>query len=125
MKRFFVRAILPSVVFLALGASWSVAGESILMREFETTGVGLYDRHCSECHGLAAVGTGKGPTLIHRFYHPNHHSDWSFRSAVANGVKAHHWGFGDMPKVPGLGPDEVDKIISYIRGVQKEAGVFK
>lgn len=124
MKSIFVKGILAGVVLSAFAAGASIAGESILMRKPETTGVGLYDRHCSECHGLAAVGTGKGPTLIHRFYHPNHHSDWSFRSAVANGVRAHHWGFGDMPKVSGLGAEEVDKIIAYIRNLQKEAGIF-
>lgn len=109
----------------ALGAGTAMAGESILIREFETTGVGLYDRHCSECHGLAGVGTGKGPTFISRIYHPNHHSDWSFRLAVTRGVRAHHWNFGNMPIIQGLGPEQVDKIIVYIRSLQRDAGVFK
>jgi mono/diheme cytochrome c family protein len=79
---------------------------------------------CSACHGAGGVGTKQGPPLVHRIYEPNHHGDAAFHRAAANGVKSHHWGFGDMPKVDGVTPEDVDQIVKYIRWLQKEAGIF-
>ncbi len=79
---------------------------------------------CLPCHGAGGVGTKQGPPLVHRIYEPNHHGDAAFQRAAANGVKAHHWEFGDMPKVDGVTPEEVDQIVKYIRWLQKQAGIF-
>ena len=87
-------------------------------------GQALFDANCAACHGSAGVGTLQGPPLIHIYYEPNHHADAAFMSAAAVGVRAHHWRFGDMPPVPGLGPAEVDQIIAYVRWLQREAGVY-
>lgn len=85
----------------------------------------IFNANCSICHGLHAAGTSRGPTLIDRIYHPGHHSDASFRNAVANGVRQHHWVFGDMQPVAGVSAAEVEKIICYIREVQRADGIFE
>ena len=79
---------------------------------------------CSACHGAGGVGTNQGPPLVHKIYEPDHHGDAAFHRAAANGVKAHHWEFGDMPKLDGVTPQDVDQIVKYVRWLQKQAGIF-
>lgn len=79
--------------------------------------------HCSACHGERAGGTGQGPPLVHKIYEPNHHADAAFQRAALNGVRAHHWDFGNMPKVEGVTPDDVAQITLYIRWLQRQAGI--
>ena len=80
--------------------------------------------NCAVCHGAGGVGTTQGPPLVHKIYEPNHHGDAAFQKAAANGVKAHHWQFGDMPKIEAVKPDDVEQIVKYIRWLQKQAGIF-
>jgi cytochrome c len=82
-----------------------------------------FNTYCARCHGPKAAGTDHGPTFISRIYEPNHHGDAAFRLAPMNGVRAHHWQFGDMPKVEGITPQELDEIITYIRWLQRQAGI--
>ncbi len=88
-------------------------------------GEDLFNANCSVCHGVNAAGTSQGPTLIDRIYHPGHHSDFSFRNAVSNGVRQHHWVFGDMAPVAGVSSEDVEKIICYVREVQRANGIFE
>ena len=88
-------------------------------------GEALFNANCSVCHGVNAAGTHQGPTLIDGIYKPGHHSDFSIRTAVRQGVRQHHWSFGDMPPVPGLVADDVENIICYIREVQQANGIFQ
>lgn len=118
------RPFLVIMAFLFLVAPSARAEESLMVKDPVKSGEARFNKFCAGCHGEGAAGTDKGPTLIHKFYHPNHHSDWSFRRAVAQGVTAHHWRFGDMPRVEGLSPEEVEDIIMYVRRIQKDAGVF-
>jgi len=83
----------------------------------------LFNNNCVACHGPGAQGTDRGPTFISKIYEPSHHGDSAFRLAVKNGVRAHHWKFGNMPKISGVSPDEVGQIISYIRWIQRENGI--
>jgi mono/diheme cytochrome c family protein len=83
-----------------------------------------FNTSCSTCHGIGGVGTTQGPPFVHKVYEPNHHGDEAFRRAAANGVKAHHWQFGDMPKIDAVKPDDVDHIVKYVRWLQKQAGIF-
>jgi len=83
----------------------------------------LFARNCASCHGEYAAGSDKGPPLIHKIYEPNHHGDGSFYRAALQGVRAHHWPYGDMPSVPGITQDEVANIIRFIREVQKYNGI--
>ena len=83
----------------------------------------LFNNHCARCHGIGARGTDRGPTFLSKIYEPNHHADVAFRMAPQNGVRAHHWNFGDMPKVE-VSPAELNEIIPYIRWLQRQAGIF-
>ena len=94
-------------------------------QEQQQGGAKLFADNCARCHGGMADGTATGPPLVHRLYEPGHHPDFSFQSAVKNGVVAHHWGFGDMPPVAGLSEDEVTEIIAHIRDLQREGGIIK
>ncbi|HSA88015.1 MAG TPA: c-type cytochrome [Nitrospira sp.] len=83
-----------------------------------------FNANCSACHGIGGIGTTQGPPLVHKVYEPNHHGDAAFQRAAANGVKAHHWQFGDMPKINAVKPEDVDHITKYVRWLQKQAGIF-
>jgi len=88
-------------------------------------GEGLYNVNCASCHGDNAVGQeGVAPPLVHIIYEPNHHVDESFQRAVAMGVRAHHWRFGNMPAVEGLTRTDVKNIITYVRELQRENGIL-
>ena len=88
-------------------------------------GVRLFEAKCADCHGSNAVGqAGVAPPLIHIIYEPNHHGGESFQRAVALGVRAHHWKFGNMPAVAGLTRAEVKSIIAYVRELQRHNSIF-
>ena len=83
-----------------------------------------FDARCAECHGPNAAGqVGVAPPLIHKIYEPSHHGDGAFHAAVMQGVRAHHWRFGNMPPVDGLEEQDVGSIIAYVREVQRANGI--
>jgi len=81
-----------------------------------------YNRYCATCHGKGALGTDHGPSFIDRIYEPSHHGDAAFMMAPRTGVRAHHWDFGDMPKVAEVSNAELEQIVAYIRWLQRQAG---
>lgn len=83
----------------------------------------LYEQVCVTCHGAEGGGSEQGPPLVHRVYAPSHHPDTAFHLAVGQGVRQHHWEFGDMPAVEGLTPEQVQHIAAYIRSRQRAAGI--
>ena len=87
-------------------------------------GAALFEENCMTCHGQNAAGTEQGPPLVHRIYEPNHHGDASFRLAVKNGVRAHHWPFGNMAPVDGVSDEDAIKITRYVRELQQANGIF-
>jgi mono/diheme cytochrome c family protein len=87
-------------------------------------GEAKFNANCSACHGPQGTGSQQGPALVHKIYEPNHHGDAAFQHAAASGVKAHHWEFGNMPKVESVSPADVDQIIQYVRWLQRQAGIF-
>ncbi len=99
------------------------AGASAVPAEVQM-GEAKFIAHCAGCHGTRAVGTKQGPPLAHKIYEPNHHSDVAFQRAAENGVRAHHWEFGNMPKVEGVTAGDVEHIIRYVRWLQREAGIY-
>lgn len=103
----------------------AVADTRPAFSETALAGEKLFDANCALCHGAKAAGTTQGPTLIDRIYHPGHHSDFSFRRAAAQGVRQHHWTFGDMPPVATVSADGIEQIICYIRELQRENGIFE
>jgi mono/diheme cytochrome c family protein len=86
-------------------------------------GDSLFASHCQQCHGQQALGTDRGPPLVHTIYAPGHHADVAFHLAARNGVRAHHWTYGNMPPIPALSESQTTEIISYIRWLQREAGI--
>lgn len=83
----------------------------------------LFKANCAVCHGKNAAGTQNGPPLIHKIYEPSHHSDLSFQRAAKQGVRAHHWPFGNMPPVSGVTESDVTQIIAYVRELQRANGI--
>lgn len=86
-------------------------------------GEALFNSNCAKCHGSGAIGTDVGPPLVHVIYEPNHHADYSFHRAVAQGVRQHHWRYGDMPAIGDVSGDQVNAIVAYVRSVQDAAGI--
>lgn len=79
---------------------------------------------CAQCHGENAAGRqGIGPPLVHRIYEPSHHADAAFLLAAQNGVRAHHWSFGNMPPVEGVTRADVMAITAYVRELQRANGI--
>ena len=83
-----------------------------------------YEARCASCHGKTARGSDRGPTFISRIYHPGHHGDAAFLIAPRQGARAHHWRFGDMPRIPGVSDAVLQSILRYVRAVQRANGVF-
>jgi len=83
----------------------------------------LFAANCAECHGQNGAGTEKGPPLIHAIYNPGHHPDAAFHGAAAQGVRQHHWPFGNMPPQPQLTTDDIASIIRFVREVQEANGI--
>ncbi len=88
-----------------------------------SSGAALFQQYCQRCHGPNAAGSNFGPPLVHKIYEPGHHPDVAFYRAAQGGVRAHHWQFGNMPPIAGVSHDEVTRIIAYIRGLQRQAGI--
>ena len=83
-----------------------------------------FEAKCAACHGTNAAGqNGVAPPLVHKTYEPSHHGDASFIQAAQNGVRSHHWGFGDMPPVEGLTSGDLKMIIAYVRELQRANGI--
>ena len=86
-------------------------------------GVVQYNQYCMTCHGIDGKGSPQGPPLVHDIYEPGHHADMAFHFAVRDGVRSHHWSFGDMKPVADVTPEQTGHIIAYIRREQKRAGI--
>jgi len=83
-----------------------------------------FEAKCSACHGVNVAGqNGVAPPLVHKIYEPNHHGDESFWITTQNGVRAHHWQFGNMAPVEGLTRGNVKMIVAYEREFQRENGI--
>ncbi len=113
----------PAAVGITPEAMAALAADESLPDSL-TAGRANFEVYCRECHGPAATGTEKGPPLVHRVYRPGHHADPSFYLAPLQGVRAHHWRFGDMPPVEGIRREQVGTIIAYVRWLQAQAGIL-
>lgn len=82
----------------------------------------LYQASCAQCHGADLRGTALGPSHLSVVYEPNHHGDAAFVLAARNGVRQHHWPYGDMPPIPGLTDDDLAAIVAFVRDQQRIHG---
>jgi len=113
------------------GAAAPLPGDAMVLvtvpaslSEQEAIGKRAYDAVCASCHGENAQGKeGTAPPLVHKIYEPSHHADMAFVLAAQNGVRAHHWKFGNMPPVKGVTQADVLNIIAYVRALQRENGI--
>jgi mono/diheme cytochrome c family protein len=84
----------------------------------------VFNAKCSACHGKNASGIdGAAPPLVHKIYEPSHHGDGAFLVAARNGVRSHHWKFGNMPPVEGITDAEIGLVVDYIRTMQRANGI--
>ena len=84
----------------------------------------IYDASCKACHGADGQGqAGVAPPFVNAIYRPGHHGDEAFQRAVAQGVRSHHWQFGNMPPVEGLTRGDVKMIVAYVRQLQTANGI--
>lgn len=83
----------------------------------------LFETNCAGCHGQMGGGTDQGPPLVHDIYNPGHHADISFLLAARNGVRAHHWPFGNMPPQPQVNEAQIEAIVKYVRELQEANGI--
>ena len=138
-----MRFLIPSLILIATiglytqyaGTNSSVAeaqqSNALVQIEIPTELSGLatigkrgFENNCAACHGKNAVGQdGVAPPLVHKIYEPSHHGDESFQRAVAMGVRAHHWKFGNMPAIEGLTRADVKAITAYVRELQRHNGI--
>ena len=127
-----------AIAVIAVGAVWMSApsshdhsqhganGDGIKLPVLSQTAVkgeAAFNANCAVCHGKNATGTKNGPPLVHKIYEPSHHSDLSFQRATKFGVRAHHWPFGNMPPVAGVTEAEVERVIAYVRELQRANGI--
>lgn len=83
-----------------------------------------FELKCAVCHGANAAGqNGVAPPLVHSTYRPAHHGDGAFLAAARNGVRSHHWRFGNMPPIEGLTDGDVKMIVAYVRELQRANGI--
>lgn len=113
--------IAVAALSVALAACGSDAPTNSAGSQVERGGE-VYAESCASCHGVDLRGTDKGPSHLSIVYEPNHHTDDSFRSAIADGAPQHHWNFGDMEPVEGLTEDDIEAVIAYVRAEQERQG---
>lgn len=89
----------------------------------ERQGEMIFNENCAVCHGKWATGTNQGPPLVHKIYEPSHHGDIAFHMAAERGVRAHHWRFGNMPAIEGVTKAQINKVIAYVRTLQRSNGI--
>lgn len=132
ISRYRIILLLAAAAVIA-GALWwrtaaPVAPQIVDVSVPELTGAALagkdlFDAKCATCHGANAAGSDSGPPLVHIYYEPGHHGDAAFYAAVTLGTRQHHWRFGDMPPVKGVGEAAVAKVIAYVRALQRHNGI--
>ena len=114
----------PDTSVIAQGDPISVVQLPTELSENARIGKRVFEAKCASCHGTNAAGqNGVAPPLVHKIYEPSHHGDAAFVLAAKNGVRAHHWRFGNMPPVEGVTDGDVRMVTKYIRELQRANGI--
>lgn len=126
-RRILSTALLTLNCLSAFAQGWQVPQPSPGLMPNAALGKTLYNKNCAACHGADLKGNDKGdkkgPPLLHKIYEPSHHGDAAFQLAAKNGVRAHHWPYGDMAPLPQVTPDDVAQITAYVRMEQRKVGI--
>lgn len=129
MRELFIGLFLiscPATIFVIFGAPGLEAFDD--GTEIQTNlpaaeyGRVAYVDACSRCHGRAARGTERGPSLVEPAYGPERFSDSRIRLTVRKGVAAGA-GRRGMPALAELPSHQVDTIVAYLRQAQALNGV--
>nr|WP_321982725.1 cytochrome c [uncultured Cohaesibacter sp.] len=117
-------AVIVTKFFDGAGRSPSTTSRSVNvtvpdLSPVAANGQELFNDNCAACHGENGKGTEMGPPLIHPIYKPSHHADISFEFAVANGVRQHHWPYGNMPAQPHITRADLQQIVRFVRETQQ------
>ena len=106
------------------GGPEMVAVEVPQLSQAAAQGKLVFEQFCAACHGANAAGQeGVAPPLVHRIYESGHHADVAFQIAAQNGVRAHHWPFGNMPPIEGITAEQVAQVVTYVRELQRANGI--
>ena len=116
----------PAVVFVVFGIpglavfneGTGVSGSSLPVQQGRIAFAG----ECARCHGRLARGTERGPDLIHPDYGLSVRSDAQFRRAVREGLPARR-GYGAMPPAPGVSERRLNRMIAFLRELQRVNGI--
>lgn len=129
-----VLVLIGAIALIAGGYFWlsqkpapKVVAAAIVQPALSTLaaqGEAVFQGTCAACHGASLMGTQSGPPLIHPYYRPGHHSDFSIVRAVQNGVQQHHWPFGPMPAQSHISDENLVAVIAFIREVQQANGIM-
>jgi mono/diheme cytochrome c family protein len=116
----------PVVIFVAFGTSGLDAfdegsGPPASFASVER-GVVAFAGECARCHGRLAEGTERGPDLIHADYGPGVRSDAQFRRSVREGMPARR-GYGAMPPYRGVSKRRLERMITFLRELQRANGI--
>lgn len=131
-KRMAALGLLMAAALAAVWALWPgpgtvVPNQALVLPDLQgeaVIGARVYAAKCASCHGESGVGTeGAGPPLLHKIYEPAHHGDAAFFNAAQNGVRAHHWPYGNMPPVAGINEAEIAAVVQYVRALQQANGI--
>ena len=117
--------ILSLLLLAACGAEPAAdAGTGIPVQDPDLVAAGepIYQANCASCHGTDLRGTDQGPSHLSVVYEPGHHGDIAFVLAARNGVRAHHWTFGDMAPIEGLSDEDLAAIVAFVREQQRING---
>ncbi|MBL6432163.1 MAG: cytochrome c [Alphaproteobacteria bacterium] len=86
-------------------------------------GAEIFSANCASCHGANAEGRAGRAAAGACDLRTGHHADGAFFLAVAQRVRQHHWTFGNMSPVAGVSPDEIARIVAYVRTLQRANGI--
>ncbi len=116
----------PAVVFVVFGIPGLAAfnegnGPSTSFASVER-GLVAFTEECASCHGRLAEGTERGPNLIHPDYGPGVRSDAQLRRAVREGMPA-RLGYGAMPPSPDVSERRLERMITFVRELQRANGI--
>lgn len=118
---------MPAAAVLILGrtASAMFFGETEatpLSAEAEA-GRMAFAARCAACHGVAADGTDRGPSLLVADYAPDRRTDEHFRAAILRGQTAWRWEYGDMPAIAGVDEPTLSALVQFVREAQRAEGI--
>ena len=117
----------PALVFAFFGTSGLDAFDDSTSPAMEFTlseeGRVAFAEDCVRCHGRLAEGTERAPALVASRYAPDRFSDGDFNRAVRFGIAPSRPGSGGMPSYPGLTDRDLDRMLAFLRGLQREHGI--